>query len=70
MPLSLLTPAARPSRPASSRTPRLARGGPACRAITTADMLAAIGEPQVTAEQALAALTIAVDRAIAREARL
>ncbi len=44
--------------------PRLARGGPNCRVLTTSDMMAAIGELP-TAEQTLAALTAAVDRAVA-----
>ena len=50
MSLSLLMTAARSSRPAP-RHPRMVRGGSDCHAITTSDMLAAIGEPQVTAEQ-------------------
>ncbi len=62
MPLSLLRPAARPSRAAATH-PRLVRGGPDCRVLSTTDMLAAIST-RPTAEQALAALSEAADRAI------
>ena len=67
IPIRLLSPAARPIRPASSN-PRLARGGSCCRVLTTAAMLAEIGEASapISAAQALASLSAAVDRALAQ----
>ena len=62
-PLMLLAPAERLTRSNSSH-PRLVRGGPDCRVLTTSEMLAAIST-QPPAEQALAALSEAVDRAVA-----
>ena len=66
-PLRLLPAVARPIRPASSH-PRLARGGPSCRVLTTAAMLSEIGKASapMTAAQALASLSAAVDCAYAQ----